>query len=26
VDEAKPFDNGTRRQQFTAEFDVIYFF
>jgi hypothetical protein len=26
VDEAKPFDNGTRRQQFTAQFDVIYTF
>jgi hypothetical protein len=26
VDEAKPFDNGTRRQQFTAKFDVIYTF
>jgi hypothetical protein len=26
VDEAKPFDNGTRRQQFTAQFDVIYMF
>jgi hypothetical protein len=26
VDEAKPFDNGTRRNQFTAQFDVIYHF
>jgi hypothetical protein len=26
VDEAKPFDNGTRRQQFSAQFDVIYHF
>ena len=26
VDEAKPFDNGTRRQQITAQFDVIYHF
>jgi hypothetical protein len=26
VDEAKPFDNGTRRNQCTAEFDVIYHF
>jgi hypothetical protein len=26
LDEAKPFDNGTRRQQFTAQFDVIYSF
>jgi hypothetical protein len=26
VDEMKPFDNGTRRQQFTTQFDVIYFF
>jgi hypothetical protein len=26
VDEAKPFDNGTRRQQVTAQFDVIYSF
>jgi hypothetical protein len=26
IDEAKPFDNGTRRQQFTAQFDVIYTF
>jgi hypothetical protein len=25
-DEAKPFDNGTRRNQFTAQFDVIYHF
>jgi hypothetical protein len=26
IDEAKPFDNGTRRQQVTAQFDVIYHF
>ena len=26
VDEAKPYDNGTRRQQVTAQFDVIYRF
>jgi hypothetical protein len=26
VDEARPFDNGTRRQQFTAQIDVIYTF
>jgi hypothetical protein len=26
VNEAKPFDNGTRSQQFTAQFDVIYHF
>jgi hypothetical protein len=26
VDEMRPFDNGTRRQQFTAQFDVIYTF
>ena len=26
VDEAKPFDNGTRKNQFTAQFDVIYRF
>jgi hypothetical protein len=26
VDEAKPFDNGTRRNQYTAQFDVIYHF
>jgi len=26
VDESKPFDNGARRQQFTAQFDVIYHF
>jgi hypothetical protein len=26
IDEAKPFDNGTRRQQVTAQFDVIYTF
>jgi len=26
VDEAKPFDNGTRRQQVAAQFDVIYHF
>jgi len=26
VDEAKPFDNGTRRNQYTAQFDVIYQF
>jgi hypothetical protein len=26
VDEAKPYDNGTRRQQVTAQFDVIYHF
>jgi hypothetical protein len=26
VDEAKPFDNGTRRQQVTAQVDVIYHF
>ena len=26
MDEAKPFDNGTRRNQFTAQFDVIYRF
>jgi len=26
TDEAKPFDNGTRRNQFTAQFDVIYHF
>jgi hypothetical protein len=25
-EEAMPFDNGTRRQQFTAQFDVIYAF
>jgi hypothetical protein len=26
IDEAKPFDDGARRQQFTAQFDVIYRF
>jgi hypothetical protein len=26
VDEAKPYDNGTRRNQFVAQFDVIYRF
>jgi hypothetical protein len=26
TDEAKPFDNGTRRNQYTAQFDVIYHF
>jgi hypothetical protein len=26
VDEAKPFDNGSRRNQFVAQFDVIYHF
>lgn len=26
VDEAKPYDNGTKRQQMTAQFDVIYHF
>jgi hypothetical protein len=26
TDEAKPFDNGTRRNQFVAQFDVIYHF
>lgn len=26
VDEAKPFDNGTKREQVTAQFDVIYHF
>ncbi len=26
VNEAKPFDNGTRSSQFTAQFDVIYHF
>jgi hypothetical protein len=26
VNEAKPFNNGTRRNQFTAEFDVIFHF
>jgi hypothetical protein len=25
-DEAMPFDNGTRRQQFTGQIDVIYYF
>ncbi len=26
TDEAKPFDNGTRRSQATAQFDIIYHF
>jgi hypothetical protein len=26
IDEAKPYDNGTRRQQVTAQFDIIYTF
>jgi len=26
VDEARPFDNGSRRQQFSAQFDVVYYF
>ena len=26
MDEAKPFDNGTRQNQFTAQFDVTYRF
>lgn len=26
IDEAKPYDNGTRRQQVVAQFDVIYHF
>jgi hypothetical protein len=26
TDEAKAFDNGTRRQQVTAQVDVIYHF
>jgi hypothetical protein len=26
IDEAKPFDDGTRRQQVTAQFDVVFYF
>jgi hypothetical protein len=26
VNEARPFDNGTRSSQFTAQFDIIYHF
>ena len=26
IDEAKPYDDGTRRQQWTAQMDVIYHF